>query len=206
MYGDDDLLALSGLQHIAYCERQWALIHIEQVWLESADTVRGAHFHERVDTEGYVTRKGVRAERSLRLVSRRLGIFGVADIVEFGDGGIVPVEYKVGKPKVEDWDRIQVAAQALCLEEMEGAHIPMGALFYGETRRREHFEITADLRKRVGELANRMHDLFRATNLPPAIANGKCRKCSLLDICLPELRGRDVESYWNEVYGDAGEH
>lgn len=206
MYGDDDLLALSGLQHIAYCERQWALIHIEQVWLESADTVRGAHFHERVDTEGYVTRKGVRAERSLRLVSRRLGIFGVADIVEFGDGDIVPVEYKVGKPKVEDWDRIQVTAQALCLEEMEGAHIPMGALFYGETRRRERFEITPDLRRRVEELASRMHGLFRAASLPPAIASGKCRKCSLLDACLPELRGRDVDSYWNEIYGEAGKH
>ena len=124
MYDDDELLSLSGLQHIAYCERQWALIHLEQMWDESYDTVRGALFHERVHLEGYSAAKGVRSERGYRLVSRRLGIAGIADVVEFVEGGdgieglVRPVEYKVGKPKIEAWDRIQVCAQALCLEEM----------------------------------------------------------------------------------------
>ena len=201
MYGDDDLLALSGLQHIAYCERQWALIHIDQVWEESADTVRGEHFHERVDIEGYTSRNGIRAERSVRVVSRRLGIYGIADIVEFGRDGIMPVEYKVGKPKMEDWDRLQVTAQALCLEEMEGVRIDTGALFYGETRRRERFEITTKLRSSVEELSDRMHRLFQRGCLPPAIAGGKCRRCSLHDACLPELAGSDVGAYWDS-FGD----
>ena len=99
MYTDDELLALSGLQHLAYCERQWALIHLEQIWVDSADTLRGDHFHERVDTTGYSCADGVRAERGVRLVSRRLGIYGIADIVEYGVGDagsfVRPVEYKV---------------------------------------------------------------------------------------------------------------
>ena len=117
VYSEDELLALSGLQHIAYCERQWALIHVEQTWNENVDTLRGEFFHERVDTKGYSCTRGVRAERRVRLVSKKLGIYGVADIVEYGGGGdpasIVPVEYKVGRPKLEDWDRIQLAAEAM---------------------------------------------------------------------------------------------
>ena len=132
MYADDELLPLSGLQHIAYCERQWALIHVEQIWTESADTVRGELFHRRVDTEGYSCAHGIRAERSVRLVSRRLGLYGIADIVEYDaqtDCVLMPVEYKVGKPKSEDWDRLQLAAQTMCLEEMEGTRVVTGALF-----------------------------------------------------------------------------
>lgn len=200
MYGEDDLLALSGLQHLAFCERQWALIHVEQVWQESADTLRGGFFHERVDARGYSCARGVRAERRVRVVSRELGIYGVADIVEFGDGGdpaaVTPVEYKVGRPKVEDWDRVQLAAQALCLEEMYGVSVLEGALFYGETRRRERVVLDSKLRDRVVALSRRMHDLFDRGETPSAELGGRCRRCSLADVCLPGVGDRGVRSYW----------
>lgn len=203
MYSDDDLLPLSGLQHMAFCERQWALIHVEGLWEESSDTLRGRFFHERVDTAGYSCRAGVRAERNVRLVSHRLGIYGVADIVEYhpeGDVPVMPVEYKVGKPKVEDWDRLQVCAQVLCSEEMEGIRIDAGALFYGETRRREDVEITRELRERVASLAQRMHELFAQGLTPMGENSGKCNRCSLQNECLPRIIGRRVDKYWKE-YG-----
>ena len=146
MYGDDELLALSGLQHLAYCERQWALIHLEQIWEDSADTLRGDYFHERVDAAGYSCSDDIKAERGVRLVNRRLGIYGIADIVErsTGDAGLLvrPVEYKVGRPKVEDWDCVQVTAQALCLEEMLGVSIAEGTLFYATAKRGDGKELT----------------------------------------------------------------
>lgn len=209
MYADDELLALSGLQHLAYCERQWALIHLEQIWADSADTLRGDFFHERVDAVGYACSDGVRAERGVRIVHRELGIYGVADIVESGVGDaevfVRPVEYKVGKPKVENWDRLQVAAQALCLEEMHGVEIREGALFYGETRRRERVEVTSKLRKEVAALAKRMHVLFESRITPHACMSSKCRRCSLADECMPELGGLSVSGYWNRL-GEAGVH
>ena len=200
MYDEDELLALSGLQHLAYCERQWALIHLEQIWEDSADTLRGDYFHERVDTVGYSCTDGVRSERRVRLVSRSLGIYGVADIVEYGVGDagsfVRPIEYKVGRPKLEDWDRIQITAQALCLEEMHGLKIPEGALFYGETRRRERVEVTQKLRRKVDSLSLRMHDLFEMGVTPPAERNSKCRRCSLANECMPEAGCVDARSYW----------
>lgn len=200
MYADDELLALSGLQHLAYCERQWALIHLEQIWEDSADTLRGDYFHERVDAVGYSCSDGMRAERGVRLVNRRLGIYGIADIVErsVDDNAhlVRPVEYKVGKPKIEDWDRIQVTAQALCLEEMLGVVITEGALFYGETRRRECVDITQKLRDKVEGLATHMHELFASGITPHVTRGSKCRRCSLANECVPQASGLDVHDYW----------
>lgn len=199
MYSDDDLLPLSGLQHMAFCERQWALINVEGLWEESADTLRGKFFHERVDISGYSCRRGVRAERSVRLVSYRLGIDGMADIAEYRAGdepALMPVEYKVGRPKVEGWDRLQVCAQALCLEEMEGSRIDAGALFYGETRRRETVEITEELRKRVSNLAQRMHELFESGLTPRGEKSRRCRRCSLQNECLPMACSHSASKYW----------
>lgn len=204
MHADDALLPLSGLQHIAYCERQWALIHLEQIWDESYDTVRGSLFHERVHLEGYSAAKGVRSERGYRLASRSLGISGIADVVEFAGGdaaevSVRPVEYKVGNPKIEEWDRIQVCAQALCLEEMLGCAIEQGDLFYGATRRREHVVLDECLRERVADLACRMHELFDRGETPRAVRGPKCRRCSLADSCLPEQFDHDTASYWKEA-------
>lgn len=206
MYDDEDLLALSGLQHLAFCERQWALIHVEQVWDDSADTLRGDFFHERVDLRGYSCAKGKRAERRVHLVSRELGLYGVADLVEFGadtdEAPVAPVEYKVGRPKVDDWDRVQLAAQAICLEEMYGVEVPQGYLFYGETRRRERVGIDANLRSRVNNLTWRMHSLFASGHTPTPVLRPHCRRCSLLDSCLPGAARGDVAGYWAE-HGEA---
>lgn len=202
MYSDDELLALSGLQHMAYCPRQWGLIHIDQVWEDSADTLRGDYFHERVDLRGYSTKRGVRAERRVHVVSHALGLYGVADVVEYEDtdDGLVvrPVEYKVGAPKANDWDRLQVVAQALCLEEGLRVSISNGAIFYGETRRREAVEISDKLRRKAGDLAERMHELAYAATTPPPVMTAKCRRCSLLDICMPESAALDAKEYWHK--------
>lgn len=205
-YGDDDLLALSGLQHLAFCERQWALIHVEQIWIDNADTVRGHYFHERVDITGYSCANGIRSERSVRLVNRRLGIIGIADIVEFSnnhDSPILPIEYKVGRPKVEDWDRLQLTAQAMCLEEMYGISISTGVLFYGETRRRETVAIIDDLRGEVERLALRAHELFSNGETPPRPEEARCSRCSLKDVCMPELfdTPENPRKYW-ETFGE----
>lgn len=203
-YEDDDLLALSGLQHLAYCERQWALIHLEQIWTESADTLEGEFFHERVDTRGYECAGGVRAVRSVRVVSRELGLFGIADIVEFKADAdnlpIRPVEYKVGRPKIEDWDRVQLTAQAMCLEEMFGTHVATGDIYYGRVRRREVVPITDELRERVRGLARRAHVLFSEGRTPHAKRASKCHRCSLADECLSEVQEKDVLDYWKD-YG-----
>lgn len=204
-YSDDDLLALSGLQHLAYCERQWALIHIERIWADSVDTLRGDYFHERVDTSGYSCAGDVCAVRSVHLVSHSLGLYGIADIVEFDsplfDRPIQPVEYKIGGPKVEDWDRVQLAAQTICLEEMYSVDIETATLFYGKTRRREVVAIDNGLRARVTELANRAHELFFTGIVPKSAPGPRCNRCSLVEACFPYIFGKDVSSYW-ELRGE----
>lgn len=204
-YGDDDLLALSGLQHLAYCERQWVLIHLEQIWTDSADTLRGDFFHEKVDTMGYTHAADACAVRSVRLVSRKLGLYGVADIVEYDreNAGrpLRPVEYKVGRPKTEDWDRVQLAAQVMCLEEMYGTVIRTAALFYGRTRRRDWVDIDEDLRLRVTALAERAHELAADAEKPKAAASSRCKRCSLADDCVPNALEKNVKSYW-ERWGE----
>lgn len=203
MYADDDLLSLSGIQHIAYCPRQWGLIHIDRAWEDNAETLRGEYFHMRVDLKGYATKGGVRSERRVHLVSRRLGLYGVADIVEFTgkDGGmkVRPVEYKVGSPKASDWDRLQVAAQAMCLEERLGVHVPTGSVFYGETRRRENFDISDELRGEVEGLSAKMHELYEIGKVPLPIATPRCRRCSLNEICMPQTSSLDAHGYWQRL-------
>jgi CRISPR-associated exonuclease Cas4 len=204
VFSDDELLPLSGLQHLAFCERQWGLIHIEQVWAESADTLRGEFFHERVDTAGYTNASGVRSERSVRLTSHELGLYGVADIVEFSIEEpitIRPVEYKVGSPKIASWDRIQLSAQAICLEEMYRTSIDEGALYYGGTRRRERVEISQQLRDEVIRLADQAQRLFDAQATPLPRKRTCCNRCSLRDLCVPELAGMKVAAYW-ESFGE----
>ena len=190
VFQDEDLLALSGLQHLAYCERQWALIHLEQMWTDNAETVAGELFHERANLPGYTELNGIVARRRVRLTSYTLGLYGIADIVEYGRDSsglecVTPVEYKVGRPKLEDCDLVQVAAQAMCLEEMCGLHIDRGVLFYGKTRRREDVSIDEELRKRVSSLAHQMHELFGIGVTPPPYETRRCHRCSMRDACLP---------------------
>ena len=201
MYTEDELLPLSALQHLLFCERQCALIHVEQVWAENRLTAEGRVLHERVHEAGDEARGAVRTARALRLRSLRLGLIGVADVVEFHRQGAAwmpfPVEFKRGQPKADATDRVQLCAQALCLEELLGQSIPAGALFYGTTRRRLDVELDAALRTLTEQTAVRLHELIAAGATPSALYAPKCDNCSLLHLCLPQTAacGRSARDY-----------
>lgn len=202
MYIEDDLLMLSALQHILFCERQCALIHIEQVWVENMFTAQGRIMHERVDQTGHESRRNVRLEFGVPIRSLRLGLIGKADMVEFhrqADGGWLPfpVEYKRGRPKKENWDKVQLCAQGLCLEEMLGVIIFGGALFYGKNRRRQEVAFDDDLRQQTENTARMLHRLIAGGITPLPVYGKKCDTCSLKNICLPKTLGkrRRVENY-----------
>jgi CRISPR-associated exonuclease Cas4 len=215
-YTDEDLLMLSGIQHFAFCRRQWALIHIEQQWQENLRTFEGREMHERADDPFFTEARGtVVITRSMPLVCRRLGLYGTADVVEFyrDESGVEikgrtgfwrphPVEYKHGEPKPDDRDMVQLGAQALCLEEMFGVSIAAGDLFYGRTRRRQRVDFDEALKQRVAELAEGMHDLFQRGVTPPAEYSPACKSCSLVEICLPRLNSRrPVRDYLSDALG-----
>jgi len=183
---EDEMLPLSALQHLAFCPRQWALIHLEQAWVENRLTAEGRLLHERVDLPGQSRRDDVRTVRSMWLECRRLGLTGRADVVEFRPEPY-PLEYKHGKRKPTDCDAVQLCAQAFCLEEMLGVSIPQGAIFYGNPRRRLEIAFTPELRERAEQLTETMHSLYRSRVTPAAQPGPHCRSCSLVDICLPEV-------------------
>ncbi len=215
-YTEDDLLPLSGLQHLLFCERQCALIHIEQEWTENLYTAEGRILHEHVDTGQSESRGDVRIEYSVPLRSLRLGLVGKADVVEFhrqksDDGSIpgspsgwrpFPVEYKRGKQKKQDWDKVQLCAQALCLEEMLEIEVSKGALFYGKTRRRQDVAFDHDLRRKTEETAHRLHDFIRNGRTPAPAYTKSCDRCSFIDSCLPKaLDGhKSVKKYMKDLF------
>ena len=207
-------IMLSALQHYLFCPRQCALIHVEGAWRENFLTAAGRQLHERVDRRGGETRRDVHLATALRLTSQRLGMAGVADMVEFhrqetpqdGSGRIVaarlpghsgywrpfPVEYKRGAPKSHRADEVQLCAQALCLEEMLGVSIAAGALFYGDTRRRTDVAFDSELRTLTEDVAAKVHALMR-TGLTPSPRPGKwCNACSLVEECRPKLSCRSA--------------
>ena len=202
MYAEDDLLALSALQHLLFCRRQCALIHIEQAWVENLYTAEGRIMHERVDSGGKTPRGDVRVEYAVPLRSLRLGVTGKADVVEFrrkkGAGKTrramwlpFPVEYKRGKPKKGNYDKVQLCAQAMCLEEMLNAEVPRGALFYGKTRRRQDVLFDHSLRQATEKAAKELHALFESGLTPKPVYEKKCDSCSFINLCLPKtLEGR----------------
>jgi len=195
-------LPISALQHLIFCERQCALIHIEGLWAENRLTVEGRILHRKAHAEdvgprggGRVeARPGVRIVRGLDLESTALGLVGKADVVEFRQapqtkkgsaGAVFPVEYKRGKPKKHDADRVQLCAQAMCLEEMLGISVRSGALYYGVTRRREPVEFDEGLRAKTAAAARRLHEMVAAGVTPRVERQKKCDRCSLLHLCLP---------------------
>ncbi|HET6514530.1 MAG TPA: CRISPR-associated protein Cas4 [Thermodesulfovibrionales bacterium] len=190
-YSEDNLVMLSALQHFMYCPRQCALIHIEQAWSENLFTAEGRIMHDKVDTANRETRGNVRIEYGVPMRSLKLGLIGKADVVEFhkhDDGKWIPfpVEYKRGKPKMDDCDRVQLCAQAICLEEMLNVAIPQGALFYGRTRRREEVVFDNALRMETEDAAKKTHELIESGITPKPEYSKKCKKCSLLDLCMPK--------------------
>lgn len=191
---------LSALQHYMYCPRQCALIHVEKAWSENRYTAEGRLLHLRADSDSSGRRGGVAEDRSVPLRSNALGLYGIADVVERRPGPDgheypYPVEYKRGSPKIEDWDRVQLCAQAMCLEEMLGTQVPEGAIFYGKPRRRERVVFDDSLRRQVEHVCSAVHDLVRHGLLPEAEYGAKCRHCSLKDICMPGKGKRSVEAY-----------
>lgn len=182
-----DPIMLSALQHWSYCPRQCGLIHLEQAFEENVHTTRGNAVHERVDNPGFETFEGVRSERVLPVWSDRYGLIGKCDVVEFyPDGRIYPVEYKHGKKREKAHDDIQLAAQAICLEEMTGKVITHGAIYHHGSRRRREVTITASLRAQVIETVNAIRTMIDSGKLPPPANDARCRECSLNDICQPQ--------------------
>jgi len=191
MYSESDLVPLSALQHFMFCPRQCALIHLEQIWVENRFTAEGRLMHDKVDQTGSERRRDVKRVFALPIRSLRLGLSGKADVVEFhrqeeGAWRPYPVEHKRGRRKEEDWDRVQLCAQALCLEEMLGVAVAEGALFYGKEKRREVVEIGDELRRETEETAAAVHSLFAADRTPSPEYGPKCENCSLLEVCIPK--------------------
>ncbi|MDD5094298.1 MAG: CRISPR-associated protein Cas4 [Dehalococcoidia bacterium] len=225
MYTEDELLPISALQHLVFCERQWGLIHLEQVWEENRLTVQGDLLHNRADEAETEVRPNLRIARGLRLRSLRLGLSGIADVVEFhraktgeesfgisleGVSGLwkpLIVEYKRGKPKIGREDEVQLCAQAICLEEMLQATIPSAAFFYGQPRRRYDVALDAELRAKTESMSQRLHQLTQAGKTPVVEYSKKCRSCSLVEICLPKVTGKkgDVGSYLKKAIAEAGQ-
>jgi CRISPR-associated exonuclease Cas4 len=225
-YIEDDLLLLSGIQHMAFCERQWALIHLEQIWDENVRTVEGKHLHNRADDPFTdESRKTLRVVRSMPVISQYLGLRGVVDVVEFhhndeerqgetcrlkgrkGWWKPAPIEYKRGRPKRDDRDAVQLCAQAIALEEMLGVSIPSGFLYYGQTKHRQQIDLNLPLRQHTMELAGKMHRLAREGKTPKAPKGRHCSLCSLKEHCQPYLmlHHRPVKKYLERMCRIEGE-
>lgn len=207
---DDRHLMLSGIQHFQFCKRQWALIHIEQQWADNVKTIEGQHLHRNVDQPFTREKRGDKLSvRAMPVKSEELGLSGICDLVEFvKDGNGVPlhgaegryvaypVEYKRGKPKQGDEDVLQLATQALCLEEMLLCQVEVGYFFYGEIKHRVEVPLTPEVKEHVKKIAAEMHDYYARRHTPKVKTGPFCRSCSLQHVCLPELMSkRSVRSY-----------
>jgi len=209
-YPEDAFVMISALQHFCFCKRQCALIHIEQVWQENFMTAEGRVLHEKAHSGKNETRGNIRIARSLKINSPVLGVTGVTDVVEFHtqDNGEVipfPIEYKRGKPKEGNCDRVQLCVQAMCLEYMLKTKVPFGALYYGKSQRREDIEFSEKLRNDTILLCSKVHDLIDSGITPPPIYNKRCQSCSLFEICMPNKINRNVEKYINKILKDNNE-
>ena len=196
MYTEDDLIQISALQHALFCERQYSLIHLEQVWEENLFTAEGRVLHERVDTEHYESRRLFKQEYGMPVRSLRRGLIGKCDLVElwYAKNGTVekmsPVEFKRGKKKADDIDRVQLCAQVLCLEEMLGTSVEHGQFYYLQEHRRTNVVIDTPLREKTIALIDRLMKIREAGETAAAkYEKRKCDTCSLVDLCMPKSAG-----------------
>lgn len=204
MFNEDDMLMVSGIQHFRFCPRQWALIHLEQQWEDNLLTIEGQLLHKHVDDPFYRQKCGEHITlRSVNIASYKLGLYGISDAIELlpsddntytirhpkypGCWIPVPIEYKHGKPKKDEVDEVQLAAQAMCLEEMYSIHVSHGAFFYAEIRHRVEVEITPRLKDIVRECSEEMHEIYQKKQIPMASKEKHCEKCSIKNLCLPEI-------------------
>jgi CRISPR-associated exonuclease Cas4 len=188
-WDDSELVQLSALEHWSYCPRQCALSHQEQTFDENIYTLQGRMLHESVDEGGGQWEAGVRIERGVPLWSKRLGLVGKADVVEFHNEVPYPVEYKRGPKRRWGHDDLQLCAQAMCLEEMTGCAVLRGAVFHHRSRRRGEVVFDESLRRSVEKAVVGVRDLLRQPKLPRAVDDARCRNCSLAESCLPSVVG-----------------
>src|SRR5690554_3338492 len=212
-FDESELLPISALQHYVFCRRQFALIHLEGLWHENVLTAEGRVMHEKVhDSQKSGYENGVYVMRSLPLKSLQLGVYGIADVVEFKktDTGIelvgmegkyipYPIEYKRGRSKVNDCDRIQLCAQAICLEEMLECHIEMASIFYGEPRRRENVILNDELRNKTKNMCCEIRQLYKSGITQKPVYTSSCKRCSLLQQCSPKSVQMSVNRYWSSL-------
>ena len=205
MYTEDDFIMISALQHYVYCPRQCGLIHVDDVWQENVFTVRGNILHGKVDTDTYETRGNTKTVRGLRIHSYKFGITGRCDVVEFKETEngkfVLPVEFKSGEPKEDISDKVQLCAQAICLEEMLNITIKQGAFFYGKIRRRNIVDIDEELRTQTENIILAVRQIVASKKIPVAEYQTKCRNCSLQSICQPKaMNKRKLENYIKDLY------
>ncbi|SET03533.1 CRISPR-associated protein Cas4 [Anaerobranca gottschalkii] len=206
-YSEDELLMLSGIQHFSFCQRQWAIIHLENQWKENLQTVEGNIIHNKVNDPYILESRGKTfVARSVPLISYQLGLYGYADVVEFikvekegvairGKRGLwtpIPVEYKRGNPKPDERDEVQLCAQAICLEEMLQLSIQKGYIFYHAIRRRTEVVFTEELRSLVKKLSKEMHETYKRGVTPKGVYSKKCKLCSLFDLCQPKILNKKI--------------
>lgn len=216
-YTENEMLMLSGIQHYVFCPRQWALIHVEQQWDDNSLTMEGHILHKNVDNPSYRQKNGNRITlRSVSIASKELGLYGLSDAIELiptddASNAIthkrynglwipIPVEYKHGKRKPDYRDKTQVVAQAMCLEEMYDITIPYGILYYKEENLRDYVEINSEIRELVKQYADRMHEIFSCGITPLAEYKPHCKRCSMIDICMPELKSASKVKKYLESY------
>ena len=219
MYFEEDMLMLSGVQHFVFCPRQWALIHVDQQWADNVLTTEGQILHQNVDNPQYRQKLNNRITlRSVHIASHKLGIYGITDAVELipGDGLSdtdtiahpkyggrfipYPIEYKRGHSKPDECDIMQLVCQIMCLEEMYNINIPRGALFYWEVRQREEIVVDDGMKDRAQSYLTKMHEIIKSGKLPKADKGNKCRRCSLSDICMPEIsENKTVTKYLKDL-------
>lgn len=217
-YNEEDFLLLSGLQHFKFCRRQWAMIHVERQWADNERTVEGEIMHQTAHDPSFQESRGDKVTmRAVRVFSSTLGVTGECDVLEFvrDPGGIslpgrealwqpYPVEYKRGRPNPRTGDTLQLCGQAMCLEEMLGASIPSGWLYYGEIRRREPVEFTQTLRDEVRAHLAEMHAFYARGYTPKVKPSKSCQACSMKELCLPKLlSSRSVADYMRKNMEDA---
>lgn len=217
MYIEEEYLMISGMQHFAFCRRQWALIHIDCVWEENRLTAEGELLHKNAHNDHFIEkRQGILVTRGMKVASAELGMTGQCDVVEFlraedGEEGALlhkhrgrwrvhPVEYKHGKDKLDDSDMLQLCCEAMCLEEMLTCHIPYGFLYYHEIRRRRQVDFTQELREKVNAVAAEMHQYYRRKHIPRVKTQKHCKSCSLKELCLPKLMKKfSVNDYYRRI-------
>lgn len=208
-YNDDDFFMISGIQHFVFCRRQWAMIHVENIWNDNILTVQGQNLHKKADNPFKdEKRNNIITVMAMPVKSQTLGIYGKCDIVEFYENEdvgvylpkyaktytVVPVEYKHGSLKKDDSDVLQLLAEAVCLEEMLATKIDYGYIYYAKKRRREKIVFSSELRDKLERCINEMHDYMKKGYTPKVKEQRKCKSCSLYNLCFPDLFDKEQVS------------